>query len=148
LGGAGVDSEATTRKTHIDKALRETGWVVIPFHPGLVTTGLQHHAVEEYPTTSGPTDYALFVAGRFLGIVEAKKLSLGPQNALVQAERYSRGVESTGFDFGGYRVPFLYATNGEVIWFHDVRHITERSRSVAAFHVPSALQERGTCQWV
>ncbi len=26
----------------------------------------------------------------------------------------------------GYRVPFLYSTNGEVIWFHDVRHRAER----------------------
>jgi len=137
-------SEATTRKSRIDKALREAGWVVIPFRPGLVAAALQNHAVEEYPTTTGPADYALFVAGRFLGVVEAKKLSLGPQNALVQAERYSRGAECTGLDFGGCRVPFLYATNGEVIWFHDVRHCAERSRRVAAFHVPSALQERLT----
>jgi type I restriction enzyme R subunit len=75
--------------------------MVIPFHPGLVTGGLQHHAVEEYPTSMGPADYALFAAGRLVGVVEAKKLSLGPQNALVQAERYSRGAECTGFDFGG-----------------------------------------------
>ncbi len=116
----------------------------MPFRPGLATATLQNHAVEEYPTATGPADYALFVTGRFLGVVEAKRLSLGPQNALVQAERYSQRAECTGFDFGGYRVPFLYATNGEVIWFHDVRHSAERSRRIAAFHVPSALQERLT----
>ena len=79
-----------------------------------------------------------------LGVVEAKKLSLGPQNALVQAERYSRGVEPSPFDFRGYHVPFLYSTNGEVIWFHDVRHNLERSRQIEDFHTPAALLERLT----
>ena len=72
-----------------------------------------------------------------LGIVEAKKLTLGPQNVLIQAERYARGVNDSPFDFGGFRVPFLYSTNGEVIWFHDVRHPLNRSRRIAAFHTPA-----------
>lgn len=117
---------------------------MIPFRPGPPTAALQNHAVGEYPTATGPADYGLFVMGRFLGVLEAKRLSLGPQNALIQAERYSRGAEGTGLDFSGYRVPFLYASNGEVIWFHDVRHSAERSRRIAAFHVAAALQERLT----
>lgn len=40
------------------------------------------HALTEYPTENGPADYALVVAGRILGIVEAKKVSLGPQGLL------------------------------------------------------------------
>jgi type I restriction enzyme R subunit len=39
-------------------------------------------------------------------------------------------------------VPFLYSTNGEVIWFHDVRHPLERSRKVADYPTPAALEER------
>ena len=46
-------------------------------------------AIEEYPTDTGPADYAFCVDGKILGIAEAKKLSLGPQNVLLQAERYS-----------------------------------------------------------
>ena len=37
--------------------------------------------------------------------------------------------------------PFLYATNGEVTWFHDVRHTLNRSRRVADFHTATALAE-------
>ncbi|HEU4406239.1 MAG TPA: type I restriction-modification enzyme R subunit C-terminal domain-containing protein [Polyangiaceae bacterium] len=74
-------------------------------------------------------------------MVEAKKLTVGPQNVLTQAERYARGLEGSPYDFDGLRVPFLYATNGEVIWFHDVRHPLNRSRKVAAFHSPAALRE-------
>jgi type I restriction enzyme R subunit len=96
----------------------------------------------DYPTANGPADYALFVDGRILGIVEAKKLSLGPQNVLVQAQRYSEGAVDNPFQYGPFRVPFLYSTNGEVIWFHDVRNPLERSRRVADYPTPPALEER------
>src|SRR5208282_4488624 len=88
-----------------------------------------------------------------LGIVEAKKLSLGPQNVLTQAERYSKGVADSQFDFRGYRVPFLYSTNGEVLWHHDIRHKLNRSRRIWNFHTPSALVElldrdfQADCAW-
>jgi type I restriction enzyme, R subunit len=86
-------------------------------------------------------DYGLVVDGQLLGIVEAKKVTLGPQNVLTQAERYARGVSGSGFNFSGHRVPFLYSTNGEVFWFHDARRSVNRSRKVAGFHSPSALRE-------
>src|SRR5207302_156493 len=60
---------------------------------------------------------------------------------LTQAQRYARGCEHNPFDFAGLRVPFLYSTNGEVIWFHDVRHPLNRSRKVACFHTPPAFSE-------
>jgi hypothetical protein len=74
--------------------------------------------------------------------VEAKKLTLGPQNALSQAERYSKGIDQPALAAGEFGVPFLYSTNGEVIWHHDVRHQLNRSRRIEAFHTPDALAER------
>jgi hypothetical protein len=53
----------------------------------------------------------------------------------------ARGLAHSDFDFDGVRCPFLYATNGEVIWFHDVRHERNRSRRVKAFHTAGALRE-------
>lgn len=50
------------------------------------------------------------IDARLVGIVEAKRRSLGPQNVLVQAQRYSRGISDSPHDFDGYRVPFLYST--------------------------------------
>jgi type I site-specific restriction endonuclease len=89
--------------------------------------------IEENPTDYGPADYVLVSDGRIQGVVEAKKLSLGPQNVLLQAERYSRGVSDSPFNFDGIHVPFLYATNGEVLWFHDIRHGLNRSRQISIF---------------
>jgi len=132
--------EWQTRRQRIDPKLVALGWTVIRYSPDLSISALNNCAVAEYPTANGPADYALVVAGQVLGIVEAKRLTLGPQNVLTQAERYSRGAEGS-FDYRGFHVPFLYSTNGEVIWFHDVRHEFSRSRRIADFHTPAALCE-------
>ena len=94
------------------------------------------------PNGQRTSRFALCVGGRILGIVEAKKLTLGPQNVLTQAERYSRGTSANPLSFHGYRVPFLYSTNGEVIWHHDIRDHLDRSHTLAAFHTPEALEEK------
>lgn len=117
------------------------GWTVIPFKPDLDLSTCNARAITEYPTDNGPADYALVLNGQIVGIVEAKKLSLGPQNVLTHAERYARGLQSADFNFAGLRAPFLYSTNGEVIWFHDVRASASRSRPVTNFHTPAALSE-------
>jgi len=135
------DSEWATRKTLIDKRLRAAGWRITPFDPSKTLDGWNHCAVEEFQTTTGPADYALVQGGRVVGVVEAKKLTLGPQNVLVQAERYSSGVVQDGFSWGSFGVPLLYSTNGEVIWHEDVRDDQYRSRQLAGFHTPAALAE-------
>jgi type I restriction enzyme R subunit len=101
-------------------------------------------AVEEFDTDNGPADYALCGDGELLGVVEAKKLSLGPQGVLVQAERYARGIVAEPRYQGEFGVPFLYSTNGEEIWFHDVRLALNRSRRISNFHTPDALAEMST----
>jgi type I restriction enzyme R subunit len=104
-----------------------------PFDASRSLSTYKHHAIEENPTDYGPADYVLVSDGRIQGVVEAKKLSLGPQNVLLQAERYSRGVSDSPFNFDGIHVPFLYATNGELLWFHDIRHGLNRSRQISIF---------------
>ena len=137
-----AESEWLTRKKLIDGKLKDAGWKVVPFSANKALTAYNRCAVEEYPTQTGPADYALCLDGKIVGVVEAKKLTLGPQNVLSQAERYSKGVKQAGLQFGAFGVPFLYATNGEVIWYHDVRHKLNRSRPVAGFHTLGAIREQ------
>jgi type I site-specific restriction endonuclease len=145
--------EWQTRRARIDTRLEALGWKVARFDPARASDSYRQNAITEYPTNNGPADYALAADGLILGMVEAKKLSLGPQNVLTQAERYSRGATGNGFDYAGFGVPFLYSTNGEVTWFHDIRHPLSRSRRVADFHTPNALRELvgrdfdAACQW-
>lgn len=132
------EREQRTRKQRIDPRLDARGWGLAPAG----VTPLHPSRTEEEETESGPADYALWLDRKVVGIVEAKRLAVGPQNVLVQAERYARGLKNSAFDFeGGFKTPFLYSTNGELVWFHDVRHPLNRSRRVADFHTPNALRE-------
>ena len=135
------ESESKTRKQRINTKLKSLNWQIVKYRDGLDTSVLQCHAVEEYPTANGPADYALFVKGRLLGVVEAKKVAVGAQNVLEQAKRYSRGVFNGIGNWRGYRVPFLYSTNGENIYFLDVRGELNIFREIASFHTADALTE-------
>ncbi len=121
--------------------LAASGWKVVPFVERKPLAAQHRCAIEEYPTAAGPADYALCADGQVIGIVEAKKLTLGPQNVLSQAERYSKGLKRPGLSYGEFGVPCLYSTNGEVIWYHDIRYALNRSRQINRFHTPEALGE-------
>src|SRR5207245_1570109 len=84
----------------------------------------------------------LFVDGRLLGIVEAKKVTVNPQNVLEQAKRYARGVFTSVGEWNGLRVHFLYASNGTLIWYVDTRPGQLVSRSLSEFHTPDGLNAR------
>jgi type I restriction enzyme, R subunit len=129
------EAEWKTRKRRIDPKLDAAGWKL---RKGLAAPA---DRTEEHGTANGPADYALCLDDEVVSVVEAKKLTVGPQNVLTQAERYAQGLESARFNFGGLRCPFLYATNGEVLWFHDVRHELNCSRRISGFHTPTALRE-------
>jgi type I restriction enzyme R subunit len=120
--------------------LSAAGWTIVPSGT-LLTTAHDPLAVEEFETAVGPADYGLFDDGRCLGVVEAKKLTFGPQEVLTQAQRYSRGIDQKPLWQGEYGAPFLYSTNGEIIRFQDARHPLNRSRPLSGFHTPAALRE-------
>lgn len=138
------EAEWRTRKNRIDTRLKHKGWQLVRFVPGLDLKALDKVAVEELPTANGPADYALFVNGRLLGIVEAKKVTVNPQNVLEQAKRYARGVFDSVGEWNELRVPFLYASNGTLIWHVDTRPEKFVSRTISDFHTPDALEARFT----
>lgn len=132
-------NEHRTRKQYIDKLLINSQWApIVPFVDG---KEYNHASVEECSTQTGPADYVLFNNKRALAAVEGKKVSIGPQNVLQQAQRYARGFQKSPLNFGEYHLPFIYSTNGKVIWFQDLRHPLNRSREIAAIHTPNALEE-------
>ena len=75
----GSESEWLARKRRVDPLLDAAGW---PRRKGKASAAFR---TEEEETAHGPADYALWLDDR-VGIVEAKKLTIGPQNVLTQAE--------------------------------------------------------------
>lgn len=51
-------------------------------------------AVREYPTSTGPVDYALFVGGKPVGVIEAKRDDLGENITVVEGQsgRYANST--------------------------------------------------------
>lgn len=133
------EQEWLTRKKRIDPQLDAVGWTRLVAQQNRVAG-----RTEEEETANGPADYALWFDNQIAGVVEAKRLTVGRQNVLTRAERYAPGLPQVGWNFYGLRCPFLYSTNGEVIWFHDVRHPLNRSREIARFHSVAALREQLT----
>lgn len=139
------ESEKVTRKKRIDPRLKKLGWNVTPYVLGLDTSKLSNHAVEEYPTSNGPADYALFVEGRLLGILEAKKVTVATLNTLEQAKRYAKGLVHSIGNWNGYMVPFLFSSNGELIAFLDVRNKNNLSRLQLGREIFERLRGQRSC---
>ena len=133
------ESERVTRKKRIDQQLKAIGWEIIHFSKVENIGVLNNHAVEEFETANGPADYALVVNGNLLGVIEAKKLEVGAANVLEQAKRYSKGTDNTLGEWDEYHVPFLYSSNGELIYYLDARESKNISRQIFSFHTPDAL---------
>jgi len=123
----------------IDEMLKNTGWEILPEGSSVPESG--NFAVEEFETESGPMDYALFIDSVLVGDIEAKSEQKGVPAILDQDERYSKSYKGGKFDFNGYHIPFLYASNGHIIWFKDVRLKNNLPREISKLHTPDALTE-------
>ena len=122
----------------IDARLEQAGWVVQDLKKvnPMASLGV---AVREYPTGTGPVDYALFVDGKPVGVVEAKKDELG-ENITVAEGQSGRYANSTfKYITTEYKIRFAYEATGQLTRFTDYADIKYRSRRVFSFHRPETL---------
>ena len=124
----------------IDARLIQSGWLIqdlAAINP-MASLGV---AVREFPTSTGPVDYALFVAGRPVGVVEAKKDSMGEN--ITTVERQTGRYANSTFKYvnGDLSIRFAYEATGELTRFTDYRDEKYRSRPVFSFHRPETLRD-------
>lgn len=159
-----IDLDEADTRALIDRQLRDCGWEadtrVRRYSEGARPAKGRNLAIAEWPTKSGPADYALFVGLTLIGVVEAKRKRKNVSAAIDQAERYARAITNAG---GGalvdgapwpdgqhsYAVPFVFAANGRVylkqietesgIWFRDVRKPTNHRRALVNWPSPMGL---------
>lgn len=145
----------------IDYQLRSVGWQTdtwsLRHSRGARPEKNTSKAISEWPTESGPADYALFNGLDFVGVVEAKKMGKDVLSDLVQSKRYSRDARLdgqarfAGSPWGQYRVPFLFSTNARPyldqlkeksgIWFLDARDATNHPRPLQGWYAAEELVE-------
>ena len=128
-------------RQNIDRLLTAAGWVIqdreqmnLGKSPGV--------AVREFPMSSGPTDYLLFVDRRAVGVIEAKPEGTTLSGVSEQTEKYLTGIPPFLLCYQK-PLPFGYESTGVETFFRDLRDPDSRSRPVFAFHKPETL-----LQWI
>ena len=136
-----MDKPEEKARIEIDRALEEAGWKVQSRDQANIHAG-PGVAVREFPLKHGYgfADYLLYVDGKAVGIVEAKKQGDTLTGVEIQAERYSLGVPDT-IPSHLRPLPFLYQSTGIETRFTNRLDPDPRSRGVFHFHRPETLAE-------
>ena len=124
-------------RQNIDQLLTAAGWTIQNRAQMNLGESLGV-AVREYPMSSGPTDYLLFVGRRAIGVIEAKPEGTTLSGVSEQTEKYLRGIPPT-LPYHRKPLPFGYESTGVETFFRDLRDPSSRSRRVFAFHKPETL---------
>jgi type I restriction enzyme R subunit len=162
---AELDIDEASTRTLMDAQLRARRWDVdtptLRYSTGTRPAKGRNLAIAEWPTNSGPADYAFFVGTRCIAVVEAKRRNKNVSSHLDQAQRYARtfrfdgGAEAIGgpwpdLDEERFFVPFVFSANGRPylkqietesgIWFRDVRKPTHHRRALIGWPTPEGLK--------
>lgn len=152
--------EADTRQL-IDAQLRAAGWEAdsktLRHSAGVRPEKGRNIAIAEWPTSTGPADYVLFIGLTAVGAVEAKRKNVDVSSSLQQAKRYSRGFTGTewvvrdGSALGDYKIPLAFSSNGRPylkqlrtrsgIWFCDLRRSTNHGHPLDGWYTPEGITE-------
>jgi type I restriction enzyme R subunit len=125
----------------IDAQLRASGWAVQNKNAFNPNEG-DGQAVREYTTDSGPADYVLFVDRKPVGVIEAKKETLGHNITTVEDQTKDYSVSKLKWiQHTGEALPFLYEATGVLTRSTDQRDPKPRSREVFSFHRPETIRE-------
>ncbi|MFD8555843.1 DEAD/DEAH box helicase family protein [Streptosporangium canum] len=133
-------TEAQARR-EIDRMLREAGWVVqdsAQLNP-LAGTGV---AVREFAFAHGRSDYALYVDGMLVGVIEAKREGTSLTGVEWQSAGYAAALPKA-YAMATWRrdipLPFRYESTGVETRFTNGLDPDPRSRGVFSFHRPETV---------
>lgn len=155
----GLHLDESTTRALIDQQLRDAGWEAdtdtIRFSKGARPAKGRNQAIAEWPTATGPADYALFVDTVIVGVVEAKRQHKNVMEVLPQAERYAKGIQLSGAHLAGgapwedFLAPFVFSTNGRPylkqlehlsgIWRRDVRRRQNPALALSGWPSPAGV---------
>ncbi|MBN86438.1 MAG: restriction endonuclease subunit R [Dehalococcoidia bacterium] len=125
-------------RDNIDNQLLDAGWI-IQTKETLNPNAALGVAVREYPTDTGPMDYALFVEGKPVGVIEAKAEKKA-QNITTVEEQSGDYADAT-LKWVNNREPlkFVFEATGVITRFTDRRDPKPRAREIFRFFRPETL---------
>lgn len=122
----------------INRMLNEAGWEIVDrenYSPGVsavaIKEGILKGALE--------ADYLLFLNGKAVGVIEAKREELTLSNVVMeQAQRYVRKLP-TWCSYWFQPLPIIYLSNGKEILFKKGRDSEEDYIPVPRIHTPKEI---------
>lgn len=123
----------------IDKKLEQSGWVLQDLKQLNLAAGLGV-AVREFPTSTGEVDYALFIEGIPVGVIEAKRSESGENITAVEGQSARYANSTFKWITQDYTIRFAYEATDKLTRFTDYRDIKFRSRTIFSFHRPETLR--------
>ncbi|MEU3780248.1 DEAD/DEAH box helicase family protein [Streptomyces sp900129855] len=133
-------NEVQARKK-IDAMLTKAGWLIQSKSEANPLAG-KGVAIEEFTLATGRADYVLYVDGKIVGVIEAKREGTALAGALAQNERYAAGVlKEHAMAVWRREEPFAfrYVSTGAETYFLNRVDPEARSREVFAFHRPETI---------
>jgi len=157
-----IDLDESDTRAFIDQQLRDAQWEAdsqtLRYSKGSRPVRGKNRAIAEWPTESGPADYALFCGSTLVGTIEAKRRNRNVMAVLRQAERYAAGIHMHDAKFAEdgpwseFKAPFAFATNGRPylkqvealsgIWRKDLRDPNNPSEVLSGWPSPQGILER------
>lgn len=123
----------------IDKKLIEAGWIIQDMSK-LNPNAALGVAVREFPIDSGEMDYALFIDGSPVGVIEAKRQEAGENLTVAESQTVRYSTSKMKYIPSDYRIRFAYEATDKIIHFTDYDDIKYRARTVFSFAKPATLQ--------
>jgi len=133
-----VSAEHAARQ-NIDQLLQKAGWHVCDVADADLHAS-RGVAIREFPLTTGFgfADYLLYIDGKAVGVVEAKKEGVTLTGVETQSARYAQGLPAA---LPSWRrpLPFIYESTGVETHFTNGLDPQPRARPTFAFHRPDSL---------
>ncbi len=146
----------------IDEQLNRVGWLAdtvnLRYARGACPKKGVNQAIAEWPVQNGYADYALFAGLQLVGIIEAKRWDTDVVSIIdQQATDYPKLIREEDVNYvtgqwGEYKVPFTFATNGRRyikqyeeksgIWFRDLRDPANVPKALPGWFSPEGLLDK------
>lgn len=122
----------------IDLMLKKAGWSIVPREE--YSPGISAAAVEEGILKGNlEADYLLFLEGKAIGVLEAKKESVSLDDIVAnQAENYTHQLLPM-YQYWEKPLPLIYLSNGKELLFKNAKISGSTYQKLDAMHTPKEM---------
>lgn len=126
-------------RVNIDHMFEQAGWNVVnrdEYSPTMNAVAIREGLLDG----NREADYFLFVNGKAVGVLEAKREEVDVNSDVVheQVEMYARGVPSC-YQAWAKPLPILYTSNGKSVFFKDFRDESSPYKELNRIHKPREI---------